>query len=491
MPRADSSNQPFPALPMLNLVLRSLGLLLALASSAMPAFAAEIEVDSLAALARETAQSGREIRLKPGVYRMSDYLTEAVLAEIHAARKGLPGRPPVPMFVFRGDDNRVSFDGTVIEIDTALYKKLPGGYVRCLIVEGKDNTLSGLSLRHVGANQGSGGNTLSLAGERTTLEDATLHVYGSFPYGYGDLLGKGGPNLVPIRKQSGIQVLGSGSVLRRCRVFSRAFGHCFYIQQGGDIRLEDCYAEGVMRSTDDMLRDTSGPAFDLGFRSVYPNRDGRHIITPGYMKSLVEDGFRTYGNAGRVTLLNCTAINTRAGFEIGVRDESPQKSVLENCVARGCERGFLIGSQTIVRRSRGDIAHGPLLYLRGGHDSDVDLELVGDGPRSLVHAVATIAGENHRVRLSAQLGERAIPAIPILFGFGMPEHAEMASPIKPAPARGVSLVNEIAAAPVICGDTLVDARLETAGRRVEEAALLASPGSWGLPANGIANGPTP
>ena len=71
-------------------------------------------------------------------------------------------------------------------------------------------------------------------------------------------------------------------------------------------------------------------------------------------------------------------------------------------MARGCERAFLIGSHTIVRRSRGDITYGPLLYLRGGRDSDVDLELAGDGPQSLVHAVATIAGENHRVRLTRQ-----------------------------------------------------------------------------------------
>ncbi len=244
-----------------------------------------------------------------------------------------------------------------------------------------------------------------------------------------------------------------------------------------------------------MLRDTSGPAFDLGFKSVYPNRDGRHVITSGYVKSLVEDGFRTYGNAGRVTLVNCTAINTRAGFEIAAPDDAPQKALLENCVARGCERGFLIGSQTIVRRSRGDITHGPLLYLRGGRDSDVDLELVGDGPLSLVHAVATIAGENHRVHLSAQLGERAIPALPILFGFGMPEHAEMASPINPAPTRGVSLINEIAAAPVISSDTLVESSVKTTGVSLSDAALRASPGSWGLPANGIAPGgassPTP
>ncbi len=461
-------------------------LALGLAGLSAAAHAAdEIRVSSLAELARVAAQDGQTVRMEPGVYRMDEYLTPGVLAAIRAGiDRSRGGRPPVPMFTFAGSGNRFDFRDVVIEIDTTLYKKLPGGYVRCIIVAGADNTLVGLSVRNTGPDQGSGGNTLSLAGERTVLEDVTLHVHGSTPYGYGDLLGKGGPNLVSIKKQSGIQILGSGSVLRRCRVFSRAFGHCFYIQNGGEIRLEDCYAEGVMRATSDMLRDTSGAAFDLGFRSVYLNRDGRYAIVPGYVKSLVEDGFRTYGNAGRVSLLNCTAINTRAGFEIGARDDAPQKTILENCVARGCERGYLIGSQTIVRRSRGDLAHGPLLYLRGGRDSDVELELVGDGPLSLVHAVATIAGENHRVRLSAQHGERAIPALPIMFGFGMPAHAEMASPIEPAPTRNVTLVNEIAAAYVISSDTLVESTVQTAGVSLSDAALRASPGSWGLPASG-------
>lgn len=449
---------------------------------------AALEVGSLAELAAAAAQNGQKIRLKPGLYQMSEYLTEPVLTEIRAGVDRSQGRPPVPMFVFRGNDNQIDCRGAIIEIDTALYKKLPGGYRRCLIVQGSGNTITGLSIRNAGPNAGSGGNILSLAGDRTTLEDATLHVHGSWPYGYGDLLGKGGPNLVPIQKQSGIQVLGSGSILRRCRVFSRAFGHCFYIQQGGDIRLEDCYAEGAMRATTDMLRDTAGPAFDLGFRSVYENRDGRFAIAPGYVKSLVEDGFRTYGNAGRTTLVNCTAINTRAGFEIGARDDAPEKTVLENCVARGCERAFLIGSQTIVRRSRGDIAHGPLLYLRGGRNSDVELELAGDGPQSLVHAVATIAGENHRVKLNAQPGDRAIPALPILVGFGMPEHAEMSSPIRPGPAKNVSLINEIAAAPVITGDSVADSNIQSAGRVFTDAALRANPGSWGLPAGGVATG---
>ncbi|HRJ71943.1 MAG TPA: hypothetical protein PLS03_06945, partial [Terrimicrobiaceae bacterium] len=86
---------------------------------------ADIEVGSLAELAEATGRDGQTIRLKPGVYRMADYLTEPVLARICADRAATKdGRPPVPMFVFRGKKNRIDCAGAIIEIDTSLYKKL-------------------------------------------------------------------------------------------------------------------------------------------------------------------------------------------------------------------------------------------------------------------------------------------------------------------------------------------------------------------------------
>jgi hypothetical protein len=450
-----------------------------------------VTVSSLADLARVAAADNQSIRMEPGVYQMTDYLTPPVLADIAAKVDRKQSRPPVPMFTFIGNGNHFDFTGVTFEIDTSLYAKLPGrSYIRCIIVAGNNNTFTGLSIRQVGAQRGSGGNTLSIAGTGNTVENFTLNVHGSFPYGYGDLFGKGGPNLLGIQKQSGMQILGNDTLVRRTRVISRAFGHCFYIQVGGNIRLEDCYAEGSVRSTTDMLRETSGPAFDLGFKSVYANRDGRYMINPGYMKSLSEDGFRTYGGAGKVTLVNCTAINTRAGFEIGARDDATEKTEIIGGNALGCERGYLIGSHTIVRDSRGDIAHGPLLYLRGGIGSDVELELTGDGPApgATVHDVATIAGQNHRVLITRQAHEKAVPALPIMFGFGMPEHAEMSSAILPAPTSNVTLTNTIASVPVITSDTLKDTKLVTSGREVTDALLRASPGSWGLPKNGVANG---
>ncbi len=436
-------------------------------------------VSNLTQLAEVAAGSGQTITLLPGVYRMADYLTAPVLAQIHAEVDRTHRRPPVPMFTFRGNDNHFNFRDVTLEIGTELYSKLPGrSYIRCLIIAGSGNHFDGLTIRNTGPQKGSSGNILSVAGESNTLENVTLHVHGSFPYGYGDLLGKGGPNLVPLQKQSGIQILGAGTTLRRCKVFSRAFGHCFYIQAGNDIRVEDCYAEGVMRATSEMLRDTSGPAFDLGFRSIYENHDGRFFIVPGYIKSLVEDGFRTYGGAGNVTLLNCVAVNTRAGFEIGARDDSPRKTIIENCVARGCERGYLLGSHVIVRRSRGDVTHGPLLYLRGGRESDVELELTGGRSDFTVHALATIAGTNHRLRLTTQPQETNYPKLPIMFGFGMPAHAEMASPILPAATRDVTLHNEIADVAVISSGEASDCVVQTKGKQFTDAELKKSPGSW-------------
>src|SRR5690606_25569095 len=121
-------------------------------------------------------------------------------------------------------------------------------------ISGNRNTVQGLTIRNVGDNQGSNGNIFSILGDGNVIEDVTLHVSGSYPYGYGDLLGKGGPNLVsPLLKQSGLMIGGSDNTLRRCRVYSRAFGHCFYIQNATRTRIEDCRAEGSMRPTADML----------------------------------------------------------------------------------------------------------------------------------------------------------------------------------------------------------------------------------------------
>lgn len=416
------------------------------------AAAQAVEVTSVEELMQYAAQSGNEITMAPGRYHINDYLTQERIEAVHKHAKDFPGegRVPMPVLDFTGSDNIYNMAGVEFIVDTSIYAELPrSGYHRFFFFSGNGNTVKGLTIRYVGPNRGTSGNCVTLWGDGNNLEDVTLYVHGSFPYAYGDLLGKGGPNLVHLEKQSGIMIGGDNCHLKRCKVISRAFGHCFYIQGAHNIILEDCYAEGEHRTTNEMLAERSGPAFDLGFESVYENRDGRYLITPGYSKALCEDGFRTYGGggpknqrAGKVTLINCTAVNTRAGFEI-VGPEQGEPAELINCTALGAERAFLlINGNIVTRRCRGNMVHGPLLYLWKGSDADVEIELVGGMPETTVHALATISGTGHRVKLTRWMAEENIPNVPIMLGYGMPAHAEMSTPILKEEASGIKLTNQ-------------------------------------------------
>ena len=439
------------------------------------ASAAQVTVSSVEALMEASRGNRQHIVMTPGSYAVGDYLTDERLARVGADYdRDTPGRRPLPVLTFGGSDNTYDLTGVTLVVDTSLFEHLPTfGKHRFFFVTGHRNTLRGLTIRYVGPQRGMNGVAFTLWGDGNTLEDATVYVHGSGPYGYGDLLGKGKPGLAKLRKHSGILIGGDDTTLRRCRVISRAFGHCFVIQGGRNTLLEDCYAEGITRSTSDMLRERGGEAEQYDYRSVYENRDGRFVITPGYRKSLTEDGFRTYGKGGsrgqttgKTTLINCTAINTRAGFEIvrpvpeGESLSEDQKTTLIGCTALGTERAFLlINGNIVAKRCRGDIVHGPVLYLWRGSDADVEIEVVGKGSDYTVHALATISGENHRVKLTRWAAEGPLPALPIMLGFGMPAHAEMATPILEESASGITLINETGC-PVIEGSTATDNVIE-------------------------------
>ncbi|WP_372808899.1 hypothetical protein [Pontiella sp.] len=424
-------------------------------------FAEAHSVSSLDELMKLAAQDGNEITMKPGTYSAKEYLTPQRLAAVGKdVDRSKGGRPPVPVLTFGGNNNVYNLDGVTLEVDTSIYDHLPQfGYHRLLFVSGRGNLIKGLTIRYVGPQQGMNGNALTLWGDDNTLEGVRLFMHGSSPFGYGDLLGKGGGALVKLKKQSGLMIGGDHCTLKRCKVISRAFGHCFYVQGARNTVLEDCYAEGITRATSDMLRDAQGPAFEVGFKSVYENRDGRFAFTPGYRKCLTEDGFRTYSEGGprkqktgKTTLINCTAVNTRAGFEIIGPGEGDEMTELHGCTALGCERAYLlIFGKIKTRDCRGDTVHGPLLYLWRGSNADVEFEWAGAGSDYAVHALATICGSNHRVKLTRWEAEGPAPRLPILLGYGMPMHAEMSTPILAEMASGIALINETGM-PVIQSD---------------------------------------
>lgn len=401
------------------------------------ASASVIEINSLEALEHHAALDGQTVRLAPGTYHTAEFLTPAAVAARRESKD-------FAVIHFSGSDNTFLLDDVVIIHDTQTRHALrPPIHTTEFLVSGHRNTLRGLTLTCVGEGTSPGGALFQLAGEGNTVSDATFTVTGSFPYGYGDLFGKGGRPVIGHRKHSGFLVTGSHTRVLRVKLFMRSFGHGFFIQGGDHHHFEDCYVEGVMRSSDDMLAETSGPAFDKNFAMEIRNREGEHRVLPGYMKSLAEDGFRTYGQNKNLTFINCVARNMRGGFEL--RTQEPVRLV--NCAAYGNERGFWVRG-AVMENCRGDAEFGPLLFVEG-RNSRIDLAVLPAASDRIIHALALVHGDGHHIRLTAPEGERPSP-LPVRIGFGTPGAGEGMAAIPTRPARSIRLEN-LTANPVELG----------------------------------------
>ncbi|MCJ8164282.1 hypothetical protein MKJ04_05460 [Pontibacter sp. E15-1] len=418
--------------------------------------ASAVSVSSLAELASYAGKSGNVITMKPGVYQLTDYLTMDSMRVRH-------DRKQFQYITFSGSNNTFNLEGVEIAVDTELRTALnPPIHSDEFLVTGNDNTFNGLTIRCVGNGTSPGGTVLQVAGTGNVLKDMTLYVAGSYPYGYGDLFGKGGETVIKHKKHSGLLVTGSNTRLYRCKLYNRSFGHCFFVQKGAEnVYFEDCYAEGAVRSTDEILAETSGPAVDVNFRTWTQNREGKYVVTPGYMKSLSEDGFRTYGEIKNIHFKNCTAKNTRAGFELRTNGGTR----LENCTTIGTERGYWVGDGAIVKNCKGDANYGPLMFVEG---SNADVELVVDTAESdrLVHALVTIQGNNNKVVLKSEKGYKRKTDLPILVGYTHPEHGESMSPYSEGKTSGLKLTNETGM-PVKISALVSNSKIITDGKVLE------------------------
>ena len=411
----------------------------------------KVTFSSLKELAEYAGKSGYTISMKPGKYALNDFLTPDSIA----AKKA---RKDYAYINFSGNGNVFLLDGVQVEVDTEIRNALkPPTHTSEFYITGNNNTIQGLKITCINNGTSPGGALLSIHGSGTTLRNFEALVRGSFPYGYGDLFGKGGPDVIRHQKHSGVQITGNDTKLYNCKLVMRSFGHGFYMQfKAENIYFENCSVEGEVRSTDDVLKETSGPAFDVAFRTWTQNREGKYIVTPGYMKSLCEDAFRTYGPIKNVTFKNCTAKNTRAGFELR---GSPGNRI-ENCQVIGVERGYWVGDGAIVENCKGDATYGPLLFVEG---SGVKVELTVQPAITdrLVHALATIQGKDNYVVLKKGNG-KSTKALPILVGYTHPEHGEAMSPYGEAPAENLSLKNETDM-PVVVGEKAVNCSILSKG----------------------------
>lgn len=380
-------------------------------------------ISSLEELAALAGRDGVVVTMKPGIYAFGPGAVRgrAQLPVYDRAGNVTAQAETGTLLHFSGRGSTYDLYGVIIRFDTRLHLDSTASLDKVLIA-GTGNTVRGLELVDVGdtASRGANIRMLHVTGEDNTLEQAGLWVRGSSPYGYGNLLGKGSGSIVPLHKQTSLLITGRNSRILRTRVFTRAFGHGIVMQGAIDTLIRDCYVEGEMRSTDDILKETSGPAHAVGFQSSYP--PGR--IVPGQMIALSEDGVRAYPDAMRwgqrrtrnITVEDTTVRNMRSGFDLGVASGAVR---IAGCSAIECnEKGYAVPSGGVIERSSGDTRYGPLLSLhdRRSRDCRIELEWIERPSAFPPVRMAEINGTGHVIVLRPAADAITGEARPVVLG---------------------------------------------------------------------------
>ncbi|MDQ8197895.1 right-handed parallel beta-helix repeat-containing protein [Pelagicoccus enzymogenes] len=372
---------------------------------AFPAFGA-VKVESLEELLPYLDDDGVEVVMAPGTYRIST-------KDIKKKRFGVLDfeERAYVLLPFEGNGSTYDFTGVTLEVETGVFKMFGNKRVHELVVTGNENELKNLTMVDVGSvydRPNKGALNVCIDGRDNRIEGFHISSKGSYPYGYGDAFGKGGNSTIPHAKHSSLLVRGLRNHVKDCTIIHRTYGHAIFMQAASYPTIEGCYVEGEVRKTDDMLAETSGPAYDIDFMTVWGYR-----LPPGYMMSLGEAGIRAYDGGttmvdGEIikrgtdnpTILNCTVKFMRTGVTIA---HATGKKYVEGCVAIACENGFSLGTGGEVVNCSADCAYGPVYASTYERDKryNADITIL---PAAVPYyngskSVAYIGGSGHYITL--------------------------------------------------------------------------------------------
>ena len=393
-------------------------------------------ISSLAELREYAAKDDGNIKMAAGTYLVDDasYFKDLVVDSYSDTNDQIAdGTYAITtLFHFSGNNNVFDLEGVKINVDTSIYPDIDNnGKINEVFITGDNNTIKGLSFNNLGDGysaqhtDGTSAIMLTVHGDDNTLENVSLYIVGSWPYGYGQLLGKSSDALVSLHKHSSLLITGTGSKLYGCTVKTRAFGHGIVLQGAVDTHIEDCYVEGAVRSTDDIL---AGDLSDIThFVTIEGEQVPKSYYAPGYfekghMISMNEDGVRTYldgpfsySRTKKVTVVNTTVKNMRSGF---VLVHGSGEMVITGSTAIGCESGFSGGTGIEISNSKADAQYGPFLSFPYSTSKNcvVDIELMDTESDFPPARLAEIVGSGHSITLKNYENKVRTNELPIVFG---------------------------------------------------------------------------
>ncbi|WP_372937461.1 hypothetical protein [Seonamhaeicola sp.] len=364
-----------------------------------------ITVTSLADFKNYINKDNVKIKLKEGNYQIDD------------AEK-------IRFIEITGNNSYYNLTGVRFMVDTKLFsrkdleKSDDGNSMYCAIeISGNNTTLEGLYIETYGDTPGrqSKNKIFNLVGENVTLKNVEVRTTGSNPWGYGSLYGLGGGD---VRKMNGIRIgyPAKNVKLIGCKVHMRAMGHAIFLQGAENTLIEDCHVDGLLRTTDAILAETSGYGFDRNFYAKKPRHshkkgyvegtiigeDGK--ILPGEIVSLSEDGIRMYPEYNghktkNTTIKSCTVTQMRRGICTGL-SSSGDKVI--DCVVRNCvATGFNVGNEDVLINCSADakFAEAVCIPYTNAKNASVEINILDSRNGLANNLLAKINGTGHHVVL--------------------------------------------------------------------------------------------
>jgi hypothetical protein len=356
-----------------------------------------IEIDNLKDLQVYSKKNNVKVKLKPGNYQIDD-------AE------------NIRFMTFTGNNTHFDFTGCQFMVDTRLFSRTDltksddGNSLYCAIeISGKNIIMERLYIETYGGQPGcqSKNKIFNIVGEDVTLKNVELRTDGSSPWGYGYLYGLGGGD---VRKMNGIRVgyPAKNVKLIGCQVHARAMGHSIFLQGAENTVIEDCHVDGLLRTTDAILAETSGYGFDKNFyagkggyiEGTTVADDGK--ILPGEIISLSEDGIRMYPEYKghptlNTTVKNCTVFQMRRGICTGL---STSGDKVIDCQVRSCvAAGFNVGNNDTLINCSADAKYAEAFCVpySKAKNAYVEMEILDSRNGIANNLLAAINGSGHNV----------------------------------------------------------------------------------------------
>ena len=393
------------------------------------------EIDSIADLRAAAAGSNQKIRMRPGVYRVTDALADNRT-----------------VFNFSGSNNVFDLRGVTIQIDTQVMAHMQSkgahelGVYR---VSGDRQTFLGATFEDVGdAPPQRGLDEFSVTGDDAAFKDCRFVIRGSAPYGCGDLYGKGAGAAVRLQKHGAIAVLGDRCRIEDCYFRIHTFGHGIHMHGAQNTLIRNVTMLGDLRPTDEIYRETTGPAAQFGYKVMYPPWRKGQPIPHGEMLSLTEDGIRAYTSGadkhgqqrhtGPITADHCFVERMRGGIVI----EMATGGRITGCTAIDCGgSAYSVPPGGIVRDSRGNAAFSPLLVMSysSQRNADIELELMGSAREMGNHPLAAVVGGGHSIKITSDGNAVSGNLRPIIAGSTGDRYAEAGEEAQAKQNRAVAI----------------------------------------------------